>query len=360
MTVSERSQETLAAALRTWLAGRLGETPEISGVRVPESGGLSSTSVLFEAQWTSGGKHSSGSYVARMAPESSAVPVFPRYDLPGQFALIAQVAQRCSVPLPALRWNEPDGGPVGTPFFVMDQVTGRVPLDNPPYVFGGWLLEATSEQRAALQRDSVAILAALHAIPDPRQAFPGLGPGGLAAHVEEQRQYYRWALLDDGIQIPIIERGFAWLDEHWPAESGPDVLSWGDSRIGNIIYDGFTPVAVLDWEMAGIGPREIDVAWFIFLHRFFQDIAEFFELPGIPDFLRRADVERTYAELSGYPPRDMDFYLLYAALRHAIVMARIKRRMIHFGEDEVPPDIDDYVMHRASLEKMLDGTYGWG
>ena len=364
MTVSERSPEVLATALQTWLADRLGATPQISGVRVPESGGLSSTSVLFEAQWSSEGKHGSGSYVARMAPESSAVPVFPRYDLPGQFELIAQVAQRCSIPIPTLRWNEPDGGPVGTPFFVMDQVTGRVPLDNPPYVFGGWLLDATPEDRATLQRNSIAVLAELHAIAEPRQAFPGLAPGGLREHVEAQRQYYRWALAGDGVQIPIIERGFDWLEEHWPADPNPgqpspDVLSWGDSRIGNIIYDGFTPVAVLDWEMAGIGPREIDVAWFIFLHRFFQDIAEFFEVPGIPDFLRRSDVERCYEELSGYTLRDMDFYLVYAALRHAIIMARIKRRMIHFGEDEVPPDIDDYVMHRASLDKMLDGTYRW-
>ena len=71
-------------------------------------------------------------------------------------------------------------------------------------------------------------------------------------------------------------------------------------------------------------------------------------------------MERCYQELSGQPLRDMDFYLTYAALRHAIVMARIKRRMIHFGEDQVPPDPDDYVMHRASLDKLLAGTYRWG
>jgi aminoglycoside phosphotransferase (APT) family kinase protein len=111
--------------------------------------------------------------------------------------------------------------------------------------------------------------------------------------------------------------------------------------------------------MAAIGPREIDLSWFIFLHRFFQDIAEFFELPGIPGFLRRSQVERRYAELTGYECRDMDFYLVYAALRHAIVMARIKRRMAHFGEDQLPDDLDDYVMHRASLDKLLAGTYGW-
>ncbi len=361
MTVSERDPEALAAALGAWLAGHLGTEPQISGVRMPEFGGLSSTSVLFEAQWTSGETHCAGSYVARMAPEAGAVPVFPSYDLPGQYDLISAVAQHSSIPVPRLRWNEPDGGPLGTPFFVMDQVTGRVPLDNPPYVFGGWLYDSTPEQRADLQRKSVEILAQLHAIDNPAGAFPWLVPSGdaLRAHVDGQRRYYQWGLLDDGFRIPIIDRSFDWLEAHWPADPGPDVLSWGDSRIGNIIYDEFTPIAVLDWEMAGFGPREIDLSWFIFLHRFFQDIAEFFELPGIPDFLKRSDVEAAYAEFSGYQPRDMDFYLTYAALRHAIVMARIKRRMIHFGEDQVPDEIDDYVLHRPSLEKMLDGTYRW-
>ena len=365
MTVSTRDPAALGSMLQGWLRAKLklSEPPVISGVRMPPSGGLSSTSLLFEAEWSSQGAPERGAYVARMAPEQSAVPVFPRYDLPGQFRLIDEVSRRCDVPLPRLRWNQPDGHPLGTAFFVMDQVDGRVPLDNPPYVFGGWLLDATAEERAQLELASVKIVADLHAIPDPADTFswllPPSGTPALRWHVEQQHAYYRWALADDGIRIPIIERGLDWLEQHWPADTGRDVLSWGDSRIGNIIYDGFTPVAILDWEMAALGPREIDVAWFIFLHRFFQDIAEFFEIPGLPDFLRRSQVEMLYREFSGHELRDMDFYLLYAALRHAIVMARIKRRMIHFGEDEVPDDIDDYVMHRASLDKLLAGTYRW-
>lgn len=362
LTVSERTVAALAPALETWLAGRGGAAgrPTVTGVRLPDAGGMSSTSVLFEADWGAGRR---GAYVARMAPEASAVPVFPSYDLPAQFELISRVAARCEVPLPALRWNEPDGGPLGTPFFVMDQVDGRIPVDNPPYVFTGWLLEAAPEERARLQRASIAILARLHAIADPAAAFPALRPpAGVAAlrwHVARQRDYYQWALARDGIRVPIIERSLDWLDAHWPADPGPDVLSWGDARIGNIIYAGFEPAAVLDWEMAALGPRELDVSWFIFLHRFFQDIAEFFGLPGLPDFLRRSDVERCYQELSGHPLRDMDFYLTYAATRHAIAMARVKRRMIHFGEDQVPADPDDYVMHRASVEELLAGTYRW-
>ena len=367
MTVSERSIGALGTALHDWLDGRLDGPQEltVTEVRTPTGGnGLSSTSVLFEASWQgTGGARQAGAYVARLAPEDSALPVFPTYDLNTQYEVIAQVAQRSQVPVPKLRWNEPSGGPLGTPFFVMDHVDGRVPLDNPPYVFGGWLLEASPAERAVLQQKSIAILAGLHAIPDPYGAFGVLRPPGgqdsLRAHVDSQAAYYNWALKDDGCRIPIIERGLAWLEEHWPADPGPDVLCWGDARIGNIIYQGFEPVAVLDWEMAALCPRELDLGWFVFLHRFFQDIAEFFEVEGLPDFLRRSEVERYYQELTGHQPQHMDFYLTYAAIRHAIIMARIKRRMIHFDEDQVPEDIDDYVMHRASLDKLLAGTYGW-
>jgi aminoglycoside phosphotransferase (APT) family kinase protein len=181
LTVSERSVAMLTAALQDWLDARPAgqRRPTVSGVRVPGNGGLSSTSVLFEACWPGedgSGAARRGAYVARMAPEESAVPVFPRYDLPAQFEVISRVAARCDIPLPALRWNEPDGGALGTPFFVMDQVDGRIPLDNPPYVFTGWLLEATPEERAVLQRASVAVLVKVHAIPDAAAVFPMLRP----------------------------------------------------------------------------------------------------------------------------------------------------------------------------------------
>src|SRR3981081_2606656 len=145
-----------------------------------------------------------------MAPEGSSWPVSPRYDLAAQFEVISRVATCCGIPLPKLRWNEPDGGALGTPFFVMDQVDGRIPLDNPPYVFTGWLLEAAPEERALLQRASIGSLAEMHAIPDPVAAFGLLRPPGgtdaMRHHVDQQRDYYQWALADDGVRVPIIER----------------------------------------------------------------------------------------------------------------------------------------------------------
>ncbi|MET8651055.1 phosphotransferase family protein [Nocardia aurea] len=363
LTVSERDLDHLAADLSRWLGDRVGADgpPTISELARPQAGGMSSTSILFEAEWSVGGRAESGSFVARMAPEDDSFPVFETYDLATQYRVIEGVAAATDVPVPQLCWLETDEKALGSPFFVMRRVDGRVPSDNPPYVFVGWLLDARAEERDRLTGDTLDIFAKIHAIADPATRFPMLdGPGqALRRHVDAQKAWYRWALADDGYAIPLIERGFAWLEQHWPADPGPDVLSWGDARPGNIIYREFEPVAVLDWEMTALGPRELDVAWVIFIHRFFQDLAVKFGQPGLPDFLRRDAVAAEYEKRSGYRVRDLDFYLVYAALRHAIVMARVTRRMIHFGEATVPEDRDDYVMHRASLEAMLDGTYEW-
>ena len=356
MTTSDRDLGDLAECLAAWLAGRVGAPVAITSISRPEAAGLSSSSVLFDAEW---GVGKAGSFVARMAPEATSFPVFRTYDLPMQYQVIAGVTEAADeVPVPPLCWLETDPQPLGTPFFVMRKVAGRVPADNPPYVFGGWLAEASAADRAGLQEATVDVLGRIHAITDVTRRFPLLA-GSLRAHADEQHAWYRWALADDGYRIPVIERGFAWLEEHWPADPGPDVLNWGDARPGNVLYQGFTPVAVLDWEMAALGPREIDLAWMIFIHRFFQDIGKMFGHPGLPDFLRREDVVARYRDATGHEPRDLDFYLLYAALRHAIVMARIKRRMIHFDGDTVPDHPDDYVLHRPTLDAMITGTYEW-
>lgn len=363
LTTSERDLESLAAQLAEWLRQRVGadDQPVISNLQRPLAGGLSSASVLFDAHWKSGGEPGAGAFVARMIPEEGAFPVFEKYDLALQYRVISEVAAATDVPVPRLRWLETDSAACGAPFFVMDRVQGRIPGDNPPYVFAGWLYDATPAERSLLTRNTLEILARIHALPDPAQRFPELdGPGtALRRHIDADRAWYNWALADDNYRIPLIERAFDWLDRNFPADPGPDVLSWGDARPGNIIYDEFTPIAVLDWEMAALGPRELDLAWMIFLHRFFQDIATGFDFPGLPDFLRRDEVVAHYEKVSGHTVRDLDFYLTYSALRHAIVMARIKRRMIHMGEDTAPAERDDYIMHRATLEAMLDGTYGW-
>ncbi|MDP3894796.1 phosphotransferase family protein [Nocardioides sp.] len=360
LTTHQRDLADLAERLGPWLSEHLasGSPVRLHDVHAPTGGGLSSVTILMRATWGSPGEgEQSRDLVVRMAPEETSFPVFPVYDLRRQYDVMATVATTSDVPVPGLVGLDESGDVLGAPFIVMAAVTGRTPVDNPPYVFGGWLLEAPPEERRAIWEGTVDVVARLHTI-DPGH-FPALlaeaGDNPLRSHVEGQRAFYRWALADDGFRIPLLERAFDWLEENWPADPGAPVLCWGDARPGNILFDGVEPAAVLDWEMVSVAPRGVDLAWMPVIHQFFQDIAEVFELPGLPDFAPPGEVAAAYSERTGVEIADLRWYLVYAALRHGIVMARIKRRMIHFGEETTPADPDDYVMHRALVERLLAG-----
>jgi aminoglycoside phosphotransferase (APT) family kinase protein len=375
-TGSQRDTAELGRELQEWLTGRLpdGADPVVSDVRLPAANGMSSETILFDATWTESatdpladaepGTRRTHELVARVEPGASSMPIFPSYEMGTQFSVMKTVRELSDVPVPAAYWSEPDAGPLGAPFFVMQRIDGDVPPDVMPYNFGSWVTEATEEQRRALQDSSVEILAGLHAIRDPLEHFPFLrlhdaGPTAeqsFRAHLARQRGYYEWATAD-GPRSPLIERCLDRLEANVPADDSPAVLCWGDSRIGNVMYRDFTPVAVLDWEMAAIGPREMDLAWMIFLHRFFEDLTTMAGLPGLPDFMRRDDMAARYRELTGHQPENLDYYSLYAALRHAIVMFRVQSRAIAFGQSERPADPDDMILHRKALEAMLDDTY---
>lgn len=360
LRIVTRDHEELRRRLQAWLRGVLpvGAEPVVGPVEPPGGNGMSSETVTFQLTTAT---HGTLGCVARLAPQPDAVPVFPSYDLPRQFRLMRLVAEHSDVPVPPMLWCDAEGEVAGSPLFVMARVDGDIPPDVMPYNFGGWVAEAEPADRARLQQGTVEVIAGTHDIDLPGEQLAFLGydrdePTPLRRHVGEQRDYYRWVARER--RCPLIERGFDWLDEHWPAEEGPAVISWGDARIGNIIYRDFRPVGVLDWEMAALGPRELDLGWLLYHHRFFEDLAATAGLDGLPGFLRPGDVTAAYEGVTGYRVRDLDFYLVYAALRNAIVMARMAQRQILLGEREPPEDPDDVLYDRASLEALLDGTYG--
>lgn len=363
ITSGEADLDEFRERLTLWLAGRVEVDSdagvEVSGVSRPESSGMSNISVLFDAAWTPAGssERRSAELVARMCPQDDAFPVFPVYDLQKQFDVMRVVRESTDLPVPRVRWLEQDPAVLGTPFLVMDRASGRAPVDNPPYVFDGWLLEMDSEQRRVVQRESLAVLAAIHQIPQPADLVSALAPApgmsALRAHVDEQRAYYEWTTREDGLTIPVIDRAFDWIEAHWPDETSPDALNWGDARIGNLLYEGTRPTAVLDWEMATIAPPEVDLGWFLYFHDVFQELAVAFDFPGIPDLFEHSEVVEQYEQLSGSTVRDLPFYYAYAGLRQAVILSRITRRRIHFGEVETPAHPDEYVLHHTKLAQLI-------
>jgi aminoglycoside phosphotransferase (APT) family kinase protein len=276
-------------------------------------------------------------------------------------AKIMRLAGASGVSVPSVRWLELDESVLGAAFFVMERIEGRVPVDMPPYVVEGFVLDASPGERRTLQQNTVMAIAKIHAIDlEANDAsfleFPVPGETALARHVANQRAYYEWAIPDR--PSPLIERAFTQLEQNWPEETST-VVSWGDSRVGNVMYgnESFEPVAILDWEMAGLGTRELDLGWLSFMHTFFQKLFEPMGLEGLPDFLRAEDLARSYQKITGHPVVDLRWYETYSALRHAIIMSRISDRMVHFGQAEPTVDPDDRIPHRATLEAMLEGTF---
>lgn len=360
---SSRDQAAVHDRLEEWLASVLppGADPAVTLHEGIHTNGMSSETVLLDVEATEDGERRSRAYVARVAPAPEDLPVFPSYRLADQYDAMRLAAELTDVPVPAVRWLEPTGEVLGTPFFLMDRVDGAVPPDVLPYTFGdNWLFDADVAQQQALQRRSVEVLARLHGVPDAAGRFGFLdpavaghdGPTPLARNLAKTRAWYDYAAAGFA-PSPLLERGFAWLAAHLPAEGEP-VLCWGDSRVGNVMYRDFTPAAVLDWEMATLGPREMDLAWMVFAHRVFQEIAEVMGLPGMPDFLRADDVRATYAEVTGVEVGELTWHQLHAAVQWGCVFLRTSARQIHFGEIERPDDPEAVFHHRPLLERMLD------
>jgi aminoglycoside phosphotransferase (APT) family kinase protein len=354
---STRDLGVLRPQLERWFQAVEGTSARVSGLAAPEGTGMSSETVLFDVEL--GGAHRR--CVARLAPEADAVPVFPAYDLHRQHRVMSLVAERTEVPVPPLLWFEPDPAPLGSPCIVMERVDGLVPPDVLPYTFGdNWLHDADPADRRRLQDSTVATLARIHQI----QATPAElaflendrpGDTALERHLADLHAYYEW--VAEHTRIPILERCFAWFDERPLPDDGTATLCWGDARIGNVIYRDFEPAAVLDWEMAAVGPPEIDLGWMVYLHRFFQDLAEELGVVGLPELMRPSDVVTAYEASGGRTPRDLQPFVLYAALRMGTVLARTEQRRIAFGQAAAPDDPDDLVMPRRTLERMLDGSY---
>jgi len=353
---SSRDRDQLRARFEAWLAARpeAGGAASVGEPAVPEGTGMSSETLLVEA--VVGGRPER--FVVRMEPEATDTPVFPRYDLHLQYAAMELVGSRSDVPVPTVRFFEADPAPLGAPFFVMDRVDGHAPPDMPPYVFGGWLADADPADRARLQDEMVSVLARLHAIDvsGPDAAFldrPQYGATPTAQHLGYQRWYYEWAR--EGVAYPIIETALDWLDANRPAER-PATLNWGDSRIGNVLWSEFRPRAVVDWEMAALGVPEVDVTWALHLHHFFHDLTEKYGMPDLlPGFLLWDDVVGRYEELAGRPLQDLQYWLVFAALRYAIISIRTTMRAVRTGDLPVPATPEEGLMNVDLLRSYLDG-----
>lgn len=357
---SSRDVSTVPAAIATWLAAQLpGDgTPVVTVESGVDANGMSSETILLTVDWNGTQQR----LVARVAPTAEDIPVFSSYRLDHQFELMRQVGELTDVPVPRVRWIDTTGDVLGTPFFLMDRIDGIVPPDVMPYTFGGnWFADAPAERQRELQDSTVEVLAKLHSIPDAAQRFAFLtesdppGDTPLRRHFGWLKDWYEFSVPDIG-RSELVERALGWLEDNFPAgvAAATPVLTWGDSRIGNVLYEDFRPAAVLDWEMATVGPRELDVSWIIFAHMVFQELSGLAGLPGLPDVLREDDVRATYEQLTGATLGDLRWFYIYSGVIWCCVFMRTTARRVHFGEMDKPEDVESTFYHASLLRRLLE------
>lgn len=360
--LSSRDVDTLPDILSQWLAMQTGTAPAVIVNAGVDANGLSSETIILTIAWPDG---SPQKFVMRVAPAEQDIPMLPVYRLDHQFKLLKLITQKTDIPIPELRWLEPTGELIGTPFFLMDYVDGAVPPDVLPYTFGNnWFAEAPAGRRRELQDATVEVIAKVHSVPAASTEFAFLSAADSQAAASPLRNrlgairsWYEYAITGIG-HVALLDRAFDWLEDNFPtdAEATAPVLCWGDARIGNVLYNDFQPVAVLDWEIATLGPRQLDIAWFIYAHTVWQEIAEAATLPGLPDVLREEDVRATYKRLTGVDVGDLRWFYVLSAVLWGVFMVRGAYRRIHFGEMDRPEEVESLIYHASSLKRLIGET----
>jgi len=316
-----RDDETIRAGIERWI--RAHEPDAAEAVVEPltrPAVGLSSDTSFVTAVWPSGHRRRS---VLRLPPAGDGL--FPEYDLGVQ--VDRQEALRAAGIATAPARFEADDSWLGAPFMVMPRVPGEVLANNPSYLRAGWLLDGGEPRQRHVIDAFLTTLGTLHRV---APAAVGAEPEPLAATVERWCAYLDWAAT--GGPVPdYLARARDWCVAEVPTVDAPDSVLWGDVQLANCVFAETGDVAaLLDFELTGTGPAEVDLGWFLALHAMTVATSG----PDLPGFGDRASMLVTYEAALGRPVAPLRWFEVFAMLRSGSIMVRIARLLAARGVDD--------------------------
>jgi len=355
----KRDLDLTAQQLGTWLTAKLPGAKEVRlvGLRGPSETGFSSDTLMFDAKWTGNDGEHSEHLVVRFKP--TGFLVFPSYDVGLQFRVMKILGENTDVPVPRMRWYEPDEGPLGAEFYVMEQVDGRVPNDMPPYHTEGWVAELATEDRPRFWWNGFEAMTRVSRLDWKSLGFdfldePELGPTQIEQHLQYYENFFTWGVVHP-TRYPLIQKVQRWLRENRPPEESI-ALCWGDARVSNQIFDDdLRCMAVIDWEMVRLGDPVQDLAWWILLDRCLCEGIDVPRLPGLPD--RAATIAR-WEEIMGREARHVRYYEILGTYKFSVIMARITRQMKYYEILPEDNDMDVNNLASATLARLFEETTG--
>jgi aminoglycoside phosphotransferase (APT) family kinase protein len=262
-------------------------------------------------------------YVLRRKPPGKLLPSAHAVDR--EFRVIAAL-QNTDVPIPKAHALCKDPAVIGTEFYVMDYVEGRLFWDAA-------LPEVASADRRAIYEEMTRVIAALHAVD---YTAVGLGDFGKPGRYIE-RQVARWTQQYRAAQtetIDAVDRLIEWLPQHIPADEETSIVH-GDFRLDNTIFHPLEPriLAVLDWELSTLGHPLVDLAYVCMRYHLSAD--QFKGLGGLdPAALcipSEAECVADYCRRRGrrpVEPQEWTYYLAFNMFRLTGILQGVLARAI--------------------------------
>jgi aminoglycoside phosphotransferase (APT) family kinase protein len=237
---------------------------------------------------------------------------------------VLKALQESAVPVPHVHVLCTDEKLIGTIFYVMDYVQGRV-FTNP-------LLPGCSPaERRAMYDSTNDVLAKLHNVDYRAVGLTDFGkPSGYVA-----RQVSRWSqqyMLSTLGNTPAMNQLMEWLPQHLPKQDEA-TIAHGDYRIGNLLFHPTEPraVAVLDWELSTIGHPLGDLAYCCSAYHLPSATGRGFAgadlaALGIPSEAEFLESYRRRTGRSEIP--NWTFFIVFSLFRSAAILAGVYRRMV--------------------------------
>jgi acyl-CoA dehydrogenase len=248
---------------------------------------------------------------------------------------VMKALQDSDVPVPRMLDYCDDSSLLGTPFYVMEFLQGRVIMDQS-------LPGMSTSERGEIYAEMCRVLAALHRVDYTRVGLETFGkPNNYF-----QRQIDRWSKQCRASTLPLGEslvRLMEWLPQHIPAAEETSIVH-GDYRLDNLVFHPTQPrvIGVLDWELSTLGHPLADLSyqcmsWHV-PPNLWRGIAGLdLATLGLPT---EHDYVRQYAQLTG---RDhiahWDFYMAYNLFRMAAILHGIAQRA-HDGNANSPDAVE--------------------
>lgn len=267
-------------------------------------------------------------FVIRKQPEGSLLPGAHAVDR--EYRVMKALAGT-GVPVPRMLHYCEDRSVLGTPFYVMEFLAGRVLMDQA-------LPGMTPAERGAIYAEMNRVLAALHCV-DYRQI--GLETFGKPANYFG-RQIDRWSKQCRASTLPLgdsMQRLMDWLPDHIP-EGDETSIVHGDYRMDNLVFHATEPrvIGILDWELSTLGHPLADLSYHCMSWHIppslWRGIAGLdFAALGLPT---EAAYVQQYAQATGRDRIDhWDFYMAYNLFRMAAILYGIAQRA-HDGTANAP------------------------